>query len=277
MTKKEVELFLLNKKGYLKKSPLKVAEAIWKASPKHSSHKSIKDIEKELKVIKEVQTDLRTASTLETSETSNLQLTYQKVLEYKAKPRKVIFFDIETSPNMVFSWRIGNKVNLSPDDIIKERAIICICWKWADSQEVHSLQWNKGDDKEMLQKFAKVIDSADIVIGQNSDKFDIRWLRARCIYHSIPISPKFQSLDTLKMAKSGFYFNSNKLNYMGQFFGVGEKIKTEYDLWKDIVLCNCQASMKKMIFYCQEDVRLLERVYNKLKQYTPEKRFKPKI
>lgn len=277
MTKKEVELFLLNKKGYLKKSPLKVAEAIWKSSPKHSSHKSVKDIEKELKVIKEVQTDLRTASTLEASETSNLQLTYQKVLEYKAKPRKVIFFDIETSPNMVFSWRIGSKVNLSPDDIIKERAIICICWKWADSQEVHSLQWNKGDDKEMLQKFAKVIDSADIVIGQNSDKFDIKWLRARCIYHSIPISPKFQSLDTLKMAKAGFYFNSNKLNYMGQFLGVGEKIKTEYDLWKNIVLSNCQTSMKKMIFYCQEDVRLLERVYNKLKEYTPEKRFKPKI
>lgn len=275
MTKKEVETFLLSKPGYLKKSPLKVAEAIWKSSPKHSSHKSSKDIEKELKIIKETQTDLRYASSSE--ENTDLQNTYLKILESKSKPQKILFFDIETSPNLVFSWRIGSKVRLSPDDIITERAIICISYKWKDSDQVYSLQWNKGDDKEMLKKFAKIIDSADIVIGQNSDKFDIKWLRARCIFHDISISPKFQSLDTLKMAKAGFYFNSNKLNYLGSYLGVGEKIKTEYDLWKSIVLDNDTTSMKKMIAYCNEDVKLLERVYNKLQKFSPIKRFKPKI
>ena len=127
------------------------------------------------------------------------------------KPKKRLFFDLEVSANVVFSWRIGRDVSLSPDDIIKERAIICACYKWEGDDKVYSLEWNKGDDKDLLLKFSKVINSADEVITQNGDAFDIKWLRARCIYHDIPVSPKFNSIDTLKMARAGFKFNSNKL------------------------------------------------------------------
>ena len=175
MNKKIVETFLLERKGYLKKSPLDTAKAMWKLSPKHVHPKTKKELEKELAIIKEVQTDLRRALTLET-EVVDTRLTdiYHQVIAYKNRPKRKIFFDIETSPNVVFSWRIGNKVNLSHDNIINERAIICICYKWDDENIVHSLKWNKGDDKEMLKKFAKIIDSADEVIGQNSDKFDLK-------------------------------------------------------------------------------------------------------
>ena len=126
----------------------------------------------------------------------------------------------------------------------------------------------------MLKEFSKIIDSADEIVTQNGDKFDIKWLRARCIYHGIPISNKFNSIDTLKMARAGFNFNSNKLEYVGSFLGVGEKLKTGYYLWKRIVLNDDPDAMKQMIAYCEEDVRLLERVYNKLQPYCPVKKFK---
>ena len=61
---------------------------------------------------------------------------------------------------------------------------------------------------------------------------------------------------------------------MGEYLGVGNKIKTEFDLWKDIILGNDKVAMTKMIDYCKEDVRLLERVYNKLRDYCPPKKFK---
>lgn len=190
------------------------------------------------------------------------------------KPKRRMFFDIEVSANVVLSWRIGQKVYLSPDDIIKERAIICICWKWEGESTVHSLEWNKGDDKSLLEKFSKVIDTADEVITQNGDAFDIKWLRARCLYHGIKVSSKFNSIDTLKMARAGFKFNSNKLDYMGQFLGLGKKIKTEYSLWKEIMLNNCPIAMGKMVKYCQQDVNLLQEVYNKLQTLCPVKKFK---
>ena len=278
MTKKSIEQFLISKPGYVKKGATEVAKAIWKTSPKHTHPKTKAELEKELNIIKEVQSDLRRAKTIqEEIEDNTLIDLYQQILDYKNRPKKKLFFDIETSPNVTFSWRIGNKINLSHDNIIQERAIICICWKWEGEDKVHSLQWDKGCDKEMLKKFSKIIDSADIIIGQNSDKFDIKWLRTRCIYHNIFISPKFNSIDTLKFAKSGFNFNSNKLDYMGQFLGVGQKIHTEYNLWKDIVLNNSKEAMLKMVTYCKQDVQLLEEVYNKLQNYVPEKKFKYKL
>ena len=78
---------------------------------------------------------------------------------------------------------------------------------------------------------------------------------------------KFNSIDTLKMARAGFKFNSNKLDYMGDYLGLGQKIKTEFNLWKDITLKNCPIAMNKMVKYCKRDVTLLEEVYNKLQPY----------
>ena len=45
---------------------------------------------------------------------------------------------IETSPNIGMFWTAGYRQTISPDNIIKERAIICICYKWADEEQVHS-------------------------------------------------------------------------------------------------------------------------------------------
>lgn len=190
------------------------------------------------------------------------------------KPKRRLFFDLEVSANIVFSWRIGRDVTLSPDDIIKERAIICVCYKWEGDSTVHSIEWNKGDDRDLLVKFSKIINTADEVITQNGDSFDIKWLRARCIYHDIPVSAKFNSIDTLKMARAGFKFNSNKLDYMAKFLGVGGKIETTYGLWKDIILNNDRIAMNKMVSYCKNDVVILEKVYNRLQKFVPVKKFK---
>ncbi len=192
------------------------------------------------------------------------------------RPRRRLFFDIEVSANIVFSWRIGRDVSLSPADIIQERAIMCVCWKWEGDKKLYSLEWDNGCDKKLLASFAAVIDSADEVVTQNGDSFDIKWLRGRCVYHNIPVSPKFNSIDTLKMARAGFKFNSNKLDYMGEYLGLGRKIKTEYDLWKNITLKNDKTSMNKMVRYCKQDVALLENVYNKLQPFCTPKKFRYK-
>lgn len=269
-----VELFE-TKQSYITKPALEVAKAVWKILPYSLQPTSVVELEQHVELVKQIQPEFKQAKVIKVSkEQEQLIDIYNNIIEEKEKSRKKLFFDIETSPNIVFSWRIGHKINITPDNIIDERAIICISYKWEGESKVHSLSWNAGDDKQMLVEFSKIIDSADEIVTQNGDKFDIKWLRARCIYHGIPISPKFNSIDTLKMAKAGFNFNSNKLDYMGSFLGVGEKLKTGYDLWKRIVLNDDPDAMKEMIKYCEEDVRLLERVYNKLQPYCPVKKFK---
>jgi len=82
--------------------------------------------------------------------------------------RRRLFFDIEVSFNLGMFWSSGYKISLGPENIIKERAIICICYKWEDDKEVGWLTWDaKQCDKKMLQKFVKIANSADELVGHN--------------------------------------------------------------------------------------------------------------
>lgn len=187
--------------------------------------------------------------------------------------RKRLFFDIETSFNIGIFWRSGYNLTVQPDDIIKERAIICVSWKWEDDDEVHHLTWDKKQcDKKLLKDFIKVLNKADEIIAHNGDRFDIKWLRTRCLYHGLDMFPQYQSIDTLKHSKSQFNFNSNKLDYIAKFVGVGSKLKHEgIDMWKSIVFSKDEDALKRMVEYCDHDVVILEKVYQKMKPYIKHK------
>jgi len=187
--------------------------------------------------------------------------------------RKRLFFDIETSPNIVTSWRIGYNLNISHDNIVKERAIICVCWKWEGEDKVHALTWDKKqDDKTLLKKFIQELNKADEIIGHNGDRFDIKWLRTRCIYHDIDMFPTYRTIDTLKYAKSGFYFNSNKLDYIAKYLEVGSKVDTGgFDTWKKIIFDKDPEALSHMVEYCKNDVVILEKVFDKLRPYSKHK------
>ena len=180
---------------------------------------------------------------------------------------KRLFYDIETSPNIGIFWQSGYKLNIPHDNIIQERAIICICWKWEGQSEVFYSQWNKGDDKDCIDAFMKVAMTADELIGHNGDNFDEKWIRTRCLLHGIDCPPKLNSLDTLKKARAHFRFNSNRLDYIAKFLGLDGKIETTFGLWKDILLKDCETAMQDMITYCQKDVTLLEDVFHRLQPY----------
>jgi DNA polymerase III epsilon subunit-like protein len=116
----------------------------------------------------------------------------------------------------------------------------------------------------MLQAFVEVANQANELVGHNGDKFDLTWIRTRCLFHEIPMFPTYTTIDTLKVSRSKFRFNSNKLDYIASYLGMGRKIKTEFSLWKDILLKSDKVAMEKMIKYCKKDVVLLEKVFERL-------------
>ena len=181
---------------------------------------------------------------------------------------KRLFFDIETSPNVVYSWRIGYNLTITPDNIIDERKIICISYKWENSDKIYSLSWDKNQcDRQMLIDFIEQANQADELIAHNGDRFDIKWIRTRCIFHRIPMFPQYKTLDTLKKAKNGFNFNSNKLDYIAQFLGVGAKVKhSGFDMWKNVMKGDPDA-MNEMVNYCEGDIIVLEDVYFTMQNY----------
>ena len=185
------------------------------------------------------------------------------------KPRKIrrLFWDIETSPNVVLSWRIGYKINIDHDNLLKERAIICIGYKWEGDKEVHCIHWDKDqNDRDMLEKFLKIANEADELVAHNGDSFDMPWFKTRCLFHGLQTIPDYKTVDTLQWARRKFYFNSNKMDYIAKYLGLGGKLKTEFGLWKEIVLHSCPKALGRMAEYCKKDVILLEEVWERLSQ-----------
>jgi hypothetical protein len=184
---------------------------------------------------------------------------------------KRLFLDLETSPNIVLSWRVGWEIKIDAENIIKERAIICAGYKWEGDRGASCITWDANqDDAALLNKIIHIIGEADEVVMHNGDKFDLPWVRARAAFHGLVVPPT-KTVDTLQWARRKFNFNSNKLDYIARFLGMGGKIKTEFGLWKEICLNKCPKSLKKMADYCKRDVELLEKVHARLAAFVPAK------
>ena len=182
-----------------------------------------------------------------------------------------LYLDLETSPNVVLSWRVGYDIKIDCDNIIKERAIICAGYKWEGDKEAKCIVWDKNqNDKSLIEDVIKLISEADEVVMHNGDKFDLPWVLARAAFHGLVVPPT-KTVDTLQWARRKFNFNSNKLDYIAKFLGIGGKIKTEFGLWKEICLNSCPKSLRVMSDYCKRDVELLEKVHHRLMFFVPVK------
>jgi len=241
----EIKEFLRNKPGYLKEGGKRLRDLLRDRGHDTTIHKC-------KKAIREVTAELREFN--------------KKV---KNNTARILFYDIETSPNQGWFWRTGWKINIDHGQITKERAVICVSYKWAGEDQVYTLAWDEEqNDKFLIEQFAEVLKEADMIIAHNGDRFDIRWLRGRAAHHRIPMLPKYKQYDTLKVAKSKFSLNSYSLKYLAKFLKVGDdKMRTRPGLWDDVCLENDRDALNEMIEYCEKDVEVLEKVYDVIKAY----------
>jgi hypothetical protein len=186
---------------------------------------------------------------------------------------KVLLWDVETSHNVVAAFQLKQDY-IHPDNILIERHLVCAAWKWFGDKRVEAVSVldsptfaeNIHDDRVVCEKLHEILSSADVIVAHNGDKFDIKFVEARMLVNGLSPLPPIVKLDTMKTAKKRFLFNSNRLDYLGQILGVGRKMKTPSGLWLK-VLNGDRAAIEKMVSYNKVDVRLLERVFIKLKPY----------
>ena len=241
MNKEEVKEFLRSKRGYIKEGGKRLR-----------NHLLNKGFTTTINICKEALREVR----LETNAIIN---------KIQNNQGKVLIYDIETSYNIGKFWRAGYNLNINPGDIIHERAIICISYKWLGEEQVYSLTWDKNQcDKFLLEQFIPILDEADMIVAHNGDRYDLKFIKTRALKHNLKMLINYKQFDTLKVAKAKFMFNSNKLDYISKFLGAEGKISTEMKLWDDIILRKCPKAMIEMLTYCEEDVRQLEIVYNAL-------------
>lgn len=179
------------------------------------------------------------------------------------KKPKILFYDIETSPNLAYVW---GKYEQNVIAYEKEWELLSVAYKWKGEKTVHCItrdDYRDTTDKSLTKDVLALFKEADIIVGHNNDNFDQKKVQARFIFHGFE-PPKFlNSVDTKKIAKRHFNFNSNSLNDLGQYLGLGKKVETGgFQLWLDC-MNGSEKAWKKMKKYNKQDVVLLEKVYEK--------------
>jgi uncharacterized protein YprB with RNaseH-like and TPR domain len=184
---------------------------------------------------------------------------------------KIFLFDIETAPIMAYVWGLFDQ-NVGLNQIEKDWHVLSWAGKWLGEDEIfyHDQRKEKNleDDKSTLKKLWDKINEADIVVGHNSKRFDVKKINARFIFHGMKPTSGFRQIDTLTIAKRHFAFTSNKLAHLAKFLGC-ESNKSEhkefigFDLWKECLKKNLKA-FKEMEAYNRMDVIVLEEVLKKL-------------
>lgn len=184
---------------------------------------------------------------------------------------KILVFDTETAAATALTF--GRfKVNLSQDNILDNGGwILCACWRWLGSNVTESINLTQDevltkDDSRIVAKLFELYEQADAVLAHNSLGFDHKVVQARAIYNGFPPLPQVKVLDTLQLVKKYLKLPSNRLDAIGEFFGLGRKISTGgISLWRKVQEGDEEA-MEQMVEYCLQDVDLLYEVYLRTRQ-----------
>jgi uncharacterized protein YprB with RNaseH-like and TPR domain len=155
-------------------------------------------------------------------------------------------------------------VSISPDHILEEQQIICACWKWEGDAKVYSAVWDKNrSDKRLVFNLKTLIDSADLVVAHNGDRFDLGFIKGRLLFHDFKPLRAPNTDDTYKLSKRAFYLNAHRLGYLGRYLKLGGKVSVAFPLWVRVWKGEAQA-LKEMVKYCKKDVVLCQQLYKRI-------------
>lgn len=204
----------------------------------------------------------------------------RKVFKGETQPSKekkgprILFFDIETAPLKAHLWSMWQQ-GVGLNQIESDWYMLSFCCKWADSDEVFYFDQRNAkdieDDYELVLKLWHFLNEADIVVGQNSKRFDTKKANARFILNGLPKPSVYRQIDTMEIAKRQFGFTSNRLEYMT------DKLCTTYkkskhkkfhghELWSECLRGNIEA-WEEMESYNRLDVLSLQELYDILSSW----------
>lgn len=193
---------------------------------------------------------------------------------------KRIFYDIEVSPSKAWMYPPFYEPKFLKE--IQPQMIMSISLYDEDEMTTFTIEndfspktirSDKWNDKKICKRIHKYLSSKDkslVLIGHNSDKFDYPMLNSRFVFWGLPPLPKYQTDDTIKMARKQFNLPSYSLENVGNHLGVGGKHGSHASLWSACLEGDddkMEWGWEKMRVYNERDVMLTRDVYYKLLPY----------
>lgn len=166
------------------------------------------------------------------------------------------------------SWKHTTGRRIHADDVIEWPRTICAAAKWYDEREVmFAAEWLDGGHEAFIRQVWEWYDAADLTVGHNIVGFDEPILRADWALYGWPEPRPWKPVDTLKVARSAFKFESNTLDSLCKRLGV--KAKTDkYSV--EVARAACagdEKAQRKLKKYNIGDIRASQDLYDRLRPH----------
>lgn len=181
---------------------------------------------------------------------------------------RMLTLDIETAPIMANVWALWDQ-NVGLNQINSDWHLLSFAAKWLGEDKViyadQRGRRNKENDLRLLKILWKLLDEADIVIGHNAKRFDVKKINARFLLAGMKPPSPYKVVDTMIIAKSQFMFTSNKLEFLTDKLNVKYKKLPHgkfpgFALWK-AVMADKPGAWEEMEEYNKYDVLSTEELY----------------
>lgn len=181
---------------------------------------------------------------------------------------KVLIYDLETSPNIGYFWKMW-KENIGWNQVIEVGTVITWSAKWLGDDKVMSMSEYFDGTIPMLQGLHDLMNEADVIVAYNGNRFDRPVMNAAFVLADFEPPAPSKQVDMYVVVKNQFRFLSNRMDAVAQELGLELKTDTGgFDLWSRC-MDGDEEAWKEMLIYNEQDVRVLEQIYTKLLAWIP--------
>lgn len=185
----------------------------------------------------------------------------RKTIEAPSDGAKILTLDVETSFHQAAVWGIWDQ-NISLSQLREASKVICWAAKWIGHKGVEFRSDHHDGHERSISRIHDLVDQADIIVHYNGRSFDMKHLNREFLLAGLNPPSPYKQVDLLTEVRRNFKFASNKLNYVSQQLGVGEKVAhTGQELWNKCIFENDKKSWDLMMKYNIQDIQLNEDLY----------------
>lgn len=171
----------------------------------------------------------------------------------------ILYIDTEISKSIYYNY--GAKVPskyLGIQNLIQKWYMI----GWAASYVGNDMVWSQfvspqesrnADDSQIAEKLHGLMNAAEIIAGHNVDGFDIKKCNTMFKFCGLPPIKDKKTIDTLKLARSKYSFESNQLDYISKVLGFSGKDEVTNEDWIN-AMQGSKPTLDKIKKYCAGDV-----------------------
>jgi len=184
----------------------------------------------------------------------------------------ILLFDIECSMGKAYTYGLYDQ-NIPIENIIEHPRMIAFSAKWYGKKGTKFYSEYHHSRKEMLDAMHELLDQADVVVGFNSKRFDVKWVNSEFMVEGyLPPSP-YKQIDLMQEVKRNSRFMSNKLDYLsGRLLNDGKHAYSMARMWRIVDNPATPEDVRKnewnkMKRYALKDTNLLEPLLDVLRPW----------